>query len=59
MNNTINLNYLTRLSASFAGGGATQRSTAQGNDFLSMASQIKAEQTAPAKTISETAPFLQ
>ena len=55
MNNTINLNYLTRLSASFAGSSAPRCSTAQGNDFLSMASQIKAEQTAPAKTISETA----
>ena len=55
MNNTINLNYLTRLSASFAGSGTTQRSTAQSNDFLSMASQIKAEQTAPANAVSKTA----
>ena len=55
MNNTINLNYLTRLSASFAGSGAAQRSTAQCSDFLSMAARLGAEQTAPAKAISETA----
>ena len=55
MNNTINLNYLTRLSASFAGSGGTRRSTAQGNDFLSMASQIKTAQTTPVNTVSETA----
>ena len=55
MNNTINLNYLTRLSASFSGSGATQRSTVQGDDFLSMAARLGVEQTAPAKPISETA----
>ena len=55
MNNTINLNYLTRLSAGISGSGATQRSTAQSNDFLSMALQIKAEQTAPANAVSKTA----
>ena len=55
MNNTINLNYLTRLSAGFTGSGATQRSTSQGNGFLRKAEQIKAEQTTPANTVSETA----
>ena len=55
MNNTINLNYLTRLSARLAGSSAPRRSTVQSNDFLSMADQIKAEQTTPANSVSETA----
>ena len=54
MNNTINLNYLTRLSGSLSESGTTQRSAAQNYDFVSMAEQLKAEQTTPAKTVSGT-----
>ena len=55
MNNTINLSCLTRLSASFAGSGAIQGSTTQGNGFMMMAAEQRAEQTAPANSVSETA----
>ena len=55
MNNTISLNYMARLSEYFSRSGAIQRSAAQGNSFLSMAEQFKAEQTIPANMVSETA----
>lgn len=53
MNNTINLSYLTKLSGSFAGSGTAQQSTVQHSSFLSMAEQLKAEQTTPAERVSE------
>ena len=55
MNNTINLSYLTRLSASFVGSGAIQGSTTQGNGFMMMVAEHRAEQTAPANSVSENA----
>ena len=55
MNNTINLSYLTRLSASFLGSGAIQGSTTQGNGFMMMVAEHRAEQTAPANSVSENA----
>ena len=53
MNNTISLNYLTRLHGSFAGNGTVQQSTVQHSSFLSMAEQLRAEQTTPAERASE------
>ena len=55
MNNTINLSYLTRLSASFVGSGAIQGSTTQGNGFMMMVAEHRAEQTSPANSVSENA----
>lgn len=53
MNNTINLNYLTRLSGNLSGSGTIQHPAAQNKDFLSMAEQLKMEQAAPARAASE------
>jgi len=55
MNNTINLNYLTRLAGSLQAGGAVQRPDVRSGDFLNMAVQLKAEAAAPAPNVSQTA----
>ena len=55
MNDTIIFNNFTRLPGSFSRSSTIQGSTVRGNEFLSMASQIKVEQAASAKTISEAA----
>ena len=55
MSNAIHLSYLTRLSANLLRNSVTQHPTAQGHDFLSMATQNNVEQTPPANTVPETA----
>jgi len=55
MNNTINLNYLTRLAESLQPGSMVQQPAARSSDFLSMAAQLKAEAAVSASTVSQTA----
>ncbi|WP_161844802.1 hypothetical protein [Pseudoflavonifractor sp. 524-17] len=55
MNNTIHLNYLTRMSESFLKSGAVQRSTAQDSRFLSLTAQLRTEQAVPAGRAREAA----
>lgn len=53
MNNTINLNYLTGLSASFPENSTVQRTAAQNSSFLSMAAQLRASERSTTPTPSE------
>ena len=53
MNNTINLNYLTRLSASFPGSSTVQRTVTRNSSFLSMAAQLRASESGTTPNLSE------
>ena len=55
MNNTINLNYLTRLSASFPGSSTVQRTATRNSSFLSMAAQLRASESSATPAPSEKA----
>ena len=45
MNNTISLNYLIRLSTSFPENSTVQRTAMQNSSFLSMAAQLRANES--------------
>lgn len=53
MNNTINLNYLTRLSGALSGNAVLQRPAARDGDFLAMAARLKAEQSGSVPSTSQ------
>lgn len=53
MNNTINLNYLTRLAGNLSGTGAVRQAASQGGDFLSMAAQLRASESSATPAASE------
>jgi len=55
MSNTINLNYLTRLTGNLQAGRTVPQPAVRSSDFLNMAEQLKAEDAAPAPTASQTA----
>ena len=55
MNDTININYLTRLAGNLSRTGAIRQSASQGGDFLSMAAQLRASESNPTPTPSEKA----
>ena len=55
MNDTININYLTRLAGNLSQTGAVRQSAPQGGDFLSMAAQLRASESNPTPTPSEKA----
>lgn len=55
MSYTIDLNYLTRLTGNLSGNSAVRQSPPQGSDFLSMAAQLRANESSATPALSEQA----
>ena len=55
MNDTININYLTRLAGNLSRTGAVRQSASQGGDFLSMAAQLQTSESSTTPAPSQKA----